>query len=136
MTWLKRLIIVFVLLDNFLLNFPKKILFKSRWVLAGKCKQCGKCCEEIYLKMTPNQISSKFFTNLAIRWISWLFDFILIRVEQDAGYLVFTCKHRLRDGRCGNYFWRPNICRNYPLVDYFEEPKMLPDCGFTAKLRH
>ncbi len=135
MTWLKRLIITFVLLDNLLLNLLKKILFKSRWVLSGKCKQCGICCEEIYLKMTPNQIGSKFFTGLAIRWISWLFDFILIRIEQEPGYLVFTCKHRLRDGCCGNYFWRPNICRNYPLVDYFEEPKMLPGCGYEARLR-
>lgn len=135
MKLLKRMIIGFVLLDNFLTNFPKKILFKTNWVLQGKCKQCGICCQEIYLKITPRQLSSRFFTNLAIKWTSWIFDFILLRIDYDNYYLVFTCKHRQPDGRCGNYFWRPNICRNYPLVDYFEEPKMLPGCGFSTRLR-
>ncbi len=132
---LKRLIISIILLDNFLTNLPKKVLFRTRWVIEGKCKQCGVCCQEIYLKITPKQLSSKFFTNLAIGWTCWIFDFILLRIDYDNHYLIFTCKHRRLDGKCGNYFWRPNICRNYPLVDYFEEPKTLPNCGFKAKLR-
>ncbi len=132
---MKRIIIAFVLLDNFLANFPKRLLFKTRWVLEGKCRQCGNCCQEILLKMTPRQISSKFFTSVAIKWISWLFDFILLRVDYDNQYLAFTCKHRKSNGKCGNYFWRPSICRNYPLVDYFEEPRLLPGCGFIAKPR-
>lgn len=135
MRLLKRFIIAFILLDNFLTNLPKKFLFKTRWVLEGNCKQCGTCCKEIYLKITPRQLSSKFFTALAIKWISWIFDFILLRVDYDNYYLIFTCKHRQPDGRCGNYFWRPNICRNYPLVDYFDEPKVLPGCSFSARLR-
>ncbi len=135
MKLLKRAIISFILLDNFLTNLPKRILFKTRWVLEGKCKQCGICCREIYLKITPRQLSSRFFTDLAIKWTSWIFDFILLRIDYDNYYLIFTCKHRQADGRCGNYFWRANICRNYPLVDYFEEPKMLPGCGFSARLR-
>ena len=132
---LQRIIILFVLLDNFLTIFPRKLLFPTRWVVHGKCKQCGNCCKEILLTMTPRQISSRFFTNLAIRWISWLFGFILLRVDYENRYLVFTCKHRCADGKCGNYFWRPSICRNYPLVDYFEEPKLLAGCGYKACLR-
>lgn len=132
---LKRTIISIVLLDNFLTNLPKRILFKNIWVLAGKCRQCGTCCQEIYMKITPRQLSSKLFANLAIWWTAWLFDFILLKIDYENYYLVFTCKHIRTDGRCGNYFWRPNICRNYPLVDYFDEPKMLPDCGFSARLR-
>lgn len=132
MKLVKRFLIAVVLLDNWLTHFPKRLLFRTRWKLGGKCKQCGVCCQEILLKMTPRQISSKFFTNLAIRWISWLFDFILLRVDYEYNYLVFTCKHKQKDGKCGNYFWRPSICRNYPLVDYFERPKVLPECGFVA----
>jgi len=131
----KRIIISFILVDNFLTNLPKRTLFKSRWVPEGKCKQCGTCCKEIYLMITPRQLSSKLFTNLAIKWISWIFDFILLRIDYDNYYLIFTCEHRQPDGKCGNYFWRPNICRNYPLVDYFDEPKVLPGCGFSARLR-
>lgn len=135
MRLIKRFFISLVLLDNFLSNFPKKLLFKNYWVLEGKCKQCGVCCQEILLKITPRQLSSPLFRTLAIKWTCWLFDFILLRVDYDNNYLVFTCKHRLPSGKCGNYFWRPNICRNYPLVDYFDEPKMLPICGFSARRR-
>jgi len=133
---LKRTIITFIFLDNFLTNLPKKILFKTQWVLEGKCKQCGTCCREIYLKVTPRQLSSKLFMKLAIAWISWIFDFILLRIDYDNHYLVFTCRHIRADGKCGNYFWRPNVCRNYPLIDYFEKPRLLPKCGFRARLRN
>jgi Fe-S-cluster containining protein len=85
--------------------------------------------------MTPAQMQSPFFTNLAIRWISWLFDFKLLGIDRERGYLAFTCKHLQSNGKCGNYFWRPNICRNYPLTDYFEKPVFLPGCGFYAKPR-
>jgi hypothetical protein len=136
MRLLKRAIISIILLDNFLTNLPKKVFFKTRWVLEGKCKQCGNCCREIYLKMTPRQASSQFFTGLAVKWICWIFDFIFLGIDYENHYLIFTCRHRLPDGKCGNYFWRPNICRNYPLVDYFEEPKLLPGCGFSARPRN
>ena len=132
---LKRFIMIFVLLDNFLTNLPKKYLFRSRWQLEGSCNQCGNCCKEIYLKISPRQLGSELFSKLAIWWITWLFDFILIKIDYDNHYLVFTCKHLRPDGKCGNYFWRPSVCRNYPLVDYFDEPKFLPGCGFRARLR-
>jgi Fe-S-cluster containining protein len=85
--------------------------------------------------MTPAQIRSRLFTNLAVRWIGWLFDFIFLGIDAENDYLIFTCRHLTPEGKCGNYFWRPNICRNYPLVDYFEEPTFLPGCGFSAKPR-
>lgn len=131
---LKRFIISFILLDNFLTNIPKKILFRTRWKLQGKCKQCGVCCQEIYLKINPRQLGSRLFTKLAIAWISWVYDFKLLKVDWEDFYLVFTCKKIRADGECGDYRWRPNICRNYPLVDYFDEPKFLPQCGFKASL--
>ncbi|MFA4967264.1 MAG: hypothetical protein WC624_03495, partial [Candidatus Margulisiibacteriota bacterium] len=63
---MKRFIMFFVLLDNLLINTTKR-LFPTAWKLGGKCKQCGICCQEIYLKMTPAQMKSGFFRNLAIR---------------------------------------------------------------------
>ena len=135
MKLIKRLIICFILLDNFLTRFPGKLLFRTKWILAGECRQCGECCKEIYLKINPKQLGSKLFTTLAIKWISWIFDFILLKIDYENHYLIFTCKHRKPDGRCGNYFWRPSICRNYPLVDYFDKPKLLPGCGYSAIIR-
>lgn len=132
MVLLKRFIILFVLLDNLLTNLPKKWFFKSKWKLTGQCNMCGNCCKEIHLQIDKKQLGSKLFTNVAIRWITWLFDFILLKIDCDNHILEFTCKHCRADGKCGNYFWRPNVCRNYPLVDYFEKPKFLPNCGFKA----
>lgn len=130
---MKRLILSLVILDNFLTNLTKKI-FKTRWILTGKCRQCGDCCRRIVLTMTPAQVKSELFTDLSVRWISWLFGFELIEIDQEDHSLIFSCRHLTVDNKCDNYFWRPNVCRNYPLVDYFEEPKLLPGCGFKAEL--
>lgn len=132
---MKRLMIMLVLLDNALAHFIKS-WFPKKWKITGKCRQCGNCCREIYLKITPAQLQSPLFTNLAIRWISWLFDFNLLRIDYENHYLIFNCQHLTSEGKCNHYFWRPNICRNYPLVDYFEKPKLLPGCGFKAELNH
>jgi len=131
---MKRIILILVILDNFITNLTRK-LFKTRWALTGKCKQCGNCCREIYLTMTPAQTRSKLFTKISIKWVSWLFGFIFLRIDYEHNSLVFTCRHLTREGKCGNYFWRPNVCRNYPLVDYFEQPKSLPGCGFQFHLK-
>jgi len=132
MKYFKRFIMIFVLLDNMLTNLAKK-MFGTRWHLQGSCRQCGNCCKRIILTMTPAQSRSPLFRKIATGWILWLFDFILLEVNEAENYLAFTCRHLRADGKCGNYFWRPNICRNYPLVDYFNEPKFLPGCGFSAR---
>ncbi len=131
---MKRILLVLVLVDNWLTNLAKR-LFPTRWRLAGGCRRCGNCCREIHLKMTPSQMRSKLFTTLSIRWISWLFGFILLGIDEANNALIFTCRHLTADGRCGNYRWRANVCRNYPLLDYFDEPKFLPGCGVRAEPR-
>jgi hypothetical protein len=131
---MKKFLIVFVIFDNFITNAAKSI-FRTKWLRTGHCLQCGNCCKEIYISLTPAQSRSRLFTNIAIRWITWLFDFILLKVDYDNSSLVFTCKHLTPEGKCHNYFWRPNVCRNYPLVDYFKEPVFLPSCGFRATKR-
>ena len=85
------------------------------------------------MKTTTSQMKSDLFRNLAIRWISWLFDFKLIRIEKERNYLVFECEHLTADNKCGNYSWRPSICRNYPLLDYFEKPTFIPGCGYSCE---
>lgn len=132
MKYLKRFIISFVLLDNFLSNFSRRLVTSSKWRLSGQCRQCGTCCEEICLRITPKQLASRMFRKLAVAWVCWLFDFIYLRTDYTNYYVIFTCKHRLPNGSCGNYFWRPNVCRNFPLVDYFEQPRFIPGCGFKA----
>ena len=128
---LKRIIILFVFLDNLISTSLKK-MFPTRYKIAGKCKMCGNCCKEIRMKIAPAYLSSKFFTELAIRWISWLFDFYLLKIDFENRDLAFSCKNLGKDGKCQNYFWRPSICRNYPLLDYFKKTVFLPGCGFRV----
>lgn len=123
---------LFVLFDNLISSSLKK-LFPTRYKIDGRCKMCGNCCREIRMKISKAYLSSKFFTELVIRWISWLFDFYLIKIDFEYQDLVFSCHHRGDDGKCQNYFWRPSICRNYPLLDYFKKPVFLPGCGFECK---
>lgn len=123
-----------VILDNFLTSLTKK-MFPTRWVRTGRCLQCGNCCRKIILTMTPAQIKSRFFTDLSARWISWLFGFKLVEIDRVNHSLAFSCKHLTAEGKCDVYAWRPNVCRNYPLVDYFEKPTFLPGCGYSAVIR-
>lgn len=128
---IKRFIIALVLLDNYITNTFRG-LFPKKWRRIGKCLQCGNCCKKILLQMTPTQTRSPLFRKLAIGWIAWLFDFVYLGTDFEYNYLLFTCKHLQTNGKCGNYFWRPNICRNYPLVDYFNQPSLLPGCGYSS----
>ncbi len=132
---IKRLLLVMVLADNVLTNFVKEHILKSRYKLKGGCLKCGQCCRQIYLKATRPQVTSPLFAKLSVKWIEWLFDFELKQIDTADNYFVFGCKNIRPDGKCGNYFWRPNICRNYPLLDYFKEPVFLPRCGYGSKPR-
>lgn len=112
-----------------------KKVFPSFYKIDGKCKKCGQCCKEILLKMTPRQINSKFFRGIVVKWLSWLYDFYLLDIDYINCYLAFSCKHRGDDGKCQNYFFRPPICRNFPLFDYFKKPTFIPNCGFNALVK-
>jgi Fe-S-cluster containining protein len=128
---LRKFMMMFVLADNYITNLAGAF-FRKQWKLEGKCRKCGKCCKEIHMKVEPHLIGNRFTRELVIRWISWLFNFYLIRIDYDRDYLVFSCRSINPDGTCGDYRWRPSVCRNYPLVDYFDEPALLEGCGFRA----
>ena len=128
---LKRLILALMIFDNLVTQSFKKIIH-SKYKRQGSCHKCGQCCEEVYLRMTPKQINAKFFRNLCVRWISWLYGFVLLRMDYSKTSLVFTCEHKGIDKKCLNYSWRPPICRNFPLIDYFEKPVFIKGCGFYS----
>ena len=133
-TMIRRLVLCFVMADNFIFNLVKKP-FKTKWILEGKCRKCGRCCRDIGMKIDPRLLQSSLITDIIVRWISWLFNFELKHIEYDSLLIVFTCKKSTPEGTCGDYKWRPNICRNYPIVDYFDKPGLFDTCGYSAKLR-
>jgi Fe-S-cluster containining protein len=131
---LRKTILALVIADNFVANLAGSF-FRKKWKLEGSCKKCGKCCRDIHLKIDPRLLNNRFTRELVIRWISWLFRFYLKRIDHERNYLVFGCRNLTENGTCGDYRWRPNVCRNYPLVDFFDEPALFDTCGYKAKLR-
>lgn len=129
---IKRFIIILMVFDNVIMQALKR-LFPKRYQILGSCKKCGQCCKEILLECSKGQIESPFFLNIAIRWLSWLYDFKLIYIYKENRFLAFTCKKIGNHGKCGDYFWRPPLCRNYPISDYFKKPVFLEQCGFYCK---
>jgi Fe-S-cluster containining protein len=126
---LRKIMLWLILLDNAITQGLKR-LFPTAWKIGGSCKQCGKCCEEILLKAHPALLKGNWITKLTVKWIEWVFQFYLIRIDREGKYLVFSCHHRGADGKCQVYNWRPSVCRNYPLLDYFKEPRFLDGCGY------
>jgi uncharacterized protein len=131
---LRKMVLSIVLADNYISHLVQKP-FGTKWVLEGDCNKCGKCCLDIHLKIEPKLLNNAFTRELVVRWISWLFVFYLKRIDYDRNYLVFGCNNLNSNGTCNDYNWRPNVCRNYPLVDYFEEPVLFKECGYKAKLK-
>lgn len=130
---IKKIILTLLLVDNFFVNFFKKF-FRTKYEIIGKCNKCGNCCRKIYLKATNNQIKSDLFRKVYTYIVEYLYGFELIEIDEADNYFVFRCKHLKSDNTCANYKWRPPVCRNYPLVDYFKRPVFLEGCGFKIKI--
>jgi Fe-S-cluster containining protein len=128
---LQKFFLALAILDNFLLNSFKKLLFKPSQILQGKCKKCAKCCQEIALSISPNILEGKLTREFTIRWISFVYDFYLKEIDYKSSQLIFGCNNLSENNLCKVYFWRPSVCGNYPLVNYFEEPQFFDTCGFN-----
>jgi uncharacterized protein len=131
MKWLKRTLIIIFILDSRLMRGIKRY-FPRSWKLQGQCSQCGQCCRDIRLSINPVLLKAKYPLKIIIAWISWVFDFYLKKIDVERDLLVFGCRHLGQDGKCRNYFFRSHLCRNYPIVEYFEQPVTLPNCGYKV----
>lgn len=81
---------------------------------ANLCEYCsGKCCKYIALPIDEPE-TREDFDNL--RWyIMHGTGNINVFVEDDQWYIMILapCRHLLPDNRCGVYYTRPQICRDY-----------------------
>ena len=127
----RKIVLSFVIFNNFISNLVKRR--KAKWKLSGNCNKCGKCCRNIALKIEPRLLTRKVIPELRIvRWVSWLYNFRLLSIDLQKSQLVFRCANLKPDGTCKDYKWRPNMCRNYPLVDCLKEPVLIEGCGYEA----
>jgi hypothetical protein len=81
--------------------------------------------------MEPKFLRKRILRNFAIWWNKYFNKMRLIGCFIEDGYMVYACTLQLPNGKCGNYYWRPFFCREYPRAfKYFEIPTTLPRCGY------
>lgn len=115
-----------------------KKLFLSRvlgrkYYRTGKCKACGKCCTQIYVKHYKHVVNDKKeFEKLRI--LHKFYDGLKIIGKDDIG-LIFECTHLdPQTHKCRIHKTRPGICRRYPQEELFSMGGALSeDCGYKME---
>jgi len=114
---------------NFKKIFYSKILGK-KYIRVGKCKACGRCCQEIYVRHAKGIIKTEEeFEKL--KPLHFFYSYLNIIDKTETG-LVFECtKLDKSNGTCTVYNKRALICRQYPLEEVFMMGGTISeDCGF------
>lgn len=108
-----------------------RVLHRPRFVVLGACHQRGVCCTQIIF--APPQLFHRVPVLLRLALIYHRVAHEFTPVGTGPGReIIFRCGHLTPSGRCGIYRHRPLLCRNYPVLPYYEAPVLLPGCGFTA----
>lgn len=113
--------------------FLLKIL-KRKYYKTGTCKGCGKCCENIYV----NHGNKGFIkTKEEFDRLKPFHSFYrgLEYIGEDEMGVLFKCTHLdLITRKCKIHFFRPPVCRKYPMEEIFKMGGILsPDCGYQFK---
>lgn len=134
-------------------SYFKNRFASSRYVVKGKCKQCGMCCENILFSDEKGYIKTfEQFENLKKRNLRYHHFFIHGKMDNSpgngdgcfkqedfenptnqAGALLFKCKSLNEHRKCKHYFLRSICCRDYPAIDktfISHGGQTLDGCGF------
>ncbi len=88
----------------------------------------GHCCKEFTLPYSPEELEARkgsIYEGEKIvamviylgfgRWtLPRIADAEKIKREEKGEHHLYTCKHLLPNGDCGNYADRPSLCTDYP----------------------
>ncbi len=113
-------------------------LTSSKYILKGKCKQCGQCCTCVLFSDENGYIKNEEdFKKLQKKYFVYRFfspnGKVTNETEELEGAILFKCKH-LKNNKCGIYLFRPIFCRDYPAINrnfiYFGGVT-LDNCGYS-----
>jgi hypothetical protein len=112
----------------------------ARWIVpppfkkVGKCKRRGNCCHYILLPESKGILGKILFF-----WYTEVYGFYSRRKEpyeyEDKKVLAMGCRYLQKNGSCGKHFFRPKLCRTWPLIEIFSLPRVLKGCGYQAKIK-
>lgn len=112
----------------------------AKWIIpppfkqVGTCKRRGNCCHYILLPEVKG-----FFGKLITFWHTEVFGFYP-RTQEPYEYEgkkinVMGCRYLNKDGSCSKHFFRPKVCRSWPVIEIFGTPRLLKGCGYQAKVK-
>lgn len=107
-------------------------ILPHKYEIEGQCKKRGVCCQQIALYLAPAFWKYSLLKGLARTWYEFVYNFTCIGESKENKVVIFKCNY-LKGTKCGIYWRRPAICRNYPLVRFFDKPSFLPGCGYRVK---
>lgn len=98
------------------IKFLYNKLFSSKYVLKGKCKQCGKCCSTIVFYDEYELIKTEEQFEAAKNKNKRMNMFEISGTDKTDGALTFKCKYLNKNGKCIVYWIRSIFCREYPFI--------------------
>lgn len=124
------IICIFVFIMERLAEWVAGIKNKTEYIKKGKCKRCGKCCEllGIYIPKPLRKLSRSI---AAWHKLAYNFEFHGI----DEGWHLYRCNYIKEGGRCGIYWFRFRLCRDFPKPKYFGRPYIYRNCGYYFERR-
>jgi hypothetical protein len=124
---LREVTVVFIHIELLAMRVVR-LFVRPKFVITGECVKCGACCEQI-LGDPPRLVKdTPWLLGLFVGWHRVVHNFHLV-ARGESGEVVFRCGYLKGDGRCGIYRLRPFICRNYPVLPFYEAPRPLPGCS-------
>lgn len=86
----------------------------------GERPRCtGHCCRGFALEVSLAELEDDYHSwcvdpkQSKIPDVNKIYDMVM-PLPSFRGKEVFTCKHLLKNGDCGNYEGRPQMCRDFP----------------------
>ncbi|MFH0701926.1 MAG: YkgJ family cysteine cluster protein [bacterium] len=109
--------------------FISKILGR-KYIRTGKCKSCGRCCQEIYVRHSSHIIKNEEEFN-RLKNQHFFYSYLKIIGKTETG-LVFECtKLDKEKDVCTVYKHRALICRQYPQEEIFMMGGIISEeCGY------
>ena len=108
-------------------------ILRKKYYRTGKCKACGKCCTQIYVKHYKHVLQDeKEFKKL--QYLHNFYANLKIIGKDDIG-LIFECQNLDPvTHKCKIHKRRPAICRRYPQEELFSMGGALSDdCGYKME---
>lgn len=130
---IREVALVFVLTELWALRLVRWI-YRPRFVVTGSCQMRGTCCTMIVGDPPRFIKENQTLLGLFAAYHRVVHDFRVVNRGPE-GELIFSCGYLRDDGRCGIYRHRPFICRNYPVLYWFNAPRPLPGCAYGVAPR-